>query len=265
MRDREGERRQEKQRDGRPLAGPPASHRHTPLPTLPQALAEADSADEEFWGQDFFAEDVGDAEYETESSVDDVPDSDFDESEDGAASDDDATAAAAADKAAAAAGRRKVVKPPGYRAPRPAAPRPPQTEAQKAAAAAARAAAVAARAAAPAPPPPALRASTAARSAAAEAARVKADAARARAPRRTPPPPPRRLTQAELLAEAAATEVANLTDLERLLAREEEVKRRAHAERGASAAPGLRVRSAVVDGEGMVSECSPFAPLIHRG
>ena len=240
------------------MGGPLDRAADTPLVPSTQALAEADSADEEFWGQDFFAEDVGDAEYETESSVDDVPDTDFDESEDGAASDDDAAAAAAADKAAAAADRRKAVKPPGYRARRPAAPRPPQTEAQRAAAAAVRAAAVAARASAPAPPPPALRASTAARSAAAEAARVKADAARARAPRRTPPPPPRRLTQAELLAEAAATEVANLADLERLLAREEEVKRRAHAERGPSAAPGLRVRSAVVDGEEVVSSFFPF-------
>ena len=50
---------------------------------LPQALQDADSGDEDFWNQDFFAEDAGDAEYSTESapSDDDEAGSDFSESE----------------------------------------------------------------------------------------------------------------------------------------------------------------------------------------
>jgi len=175
-------------------------------------------------------------------------------SQEGGGSDEEAAAAAAADKAAAAADRRKQLKAPDYKpgdvGARPA-PRAPPTAEEKAAAAAARAAARAAAAAAPAPAP-SLRASTAARTAAAEAARAHAEAHRPRpAPR---PASARRLTQADLLADAARTEAANTLDLARLLAREEEVSRRAHAERDAWRGPLLRVRSAVVDGREQVRE-----------
>ena len=44
-----------------------------------QLLEEEDSADEEFWKQDFFAEEeeARDVEYEEESEEEDVPDTDF--------------------------------------------------------------------------------------------------------------------------------------------------------------------------------------------
>jgi hypothetical protein len=44
-----------------------------------QLLEEEDSADEEFWNQDFFQEDKGDNEYSTESSEESEADSDFEE------------------------------------------------------------------------------------------------------------------------------------------------------------------------------------------
>ena len=64
----------------------------------------------------------------------------------------------------------------------------------------------------------------------------------------------RRLTQQEMLAEAAMTEVANLADLDVLLAQEEEVKRKAHAAaRAAYRGPRLRTVSRIVDGREQVS------------
>ena len=45
-----------------------------------QLLEDQDSADEEFWNQDFFAEEEKDREFEaSESEQEDVPDSDFSE------------------------------------------------------------------------------------------------------------------------------------------------------------------------------------------
>lgn len=42
-------------------------------------MEDEDSADEEFWNQDFFAEDKADDEYKTESSSEDEADTDFSE------------------------------------------------------------------------------------------------------------------------------------------------------------------------------------------
>ena len=44
-------------------------------------LEDEDSADEEFWGQDAFAEEEGDGVYESESEKDDVFDDDFNDDE----------------------------------------------------------------------------------------------------------------------------------------------------------------------------------------
>ena len=50
----------------------------------PQLLEDEDSADEDFWNQEFFEEEAGDIEYNSsnasESEAPDVPDTDFDES-----------------------------------------------------------------------------------------------------------------------------------------------------------------------------------------
>ena len=80
-----------------------------------------------------------------------------------------------------------------------------------------------------------------------EAAR---EAAKARpAPKRNPNAElPRQLTQAEILAEAAVTEVANLQDLERLLNIEEAVKKKAERVKKTYSGPSVRARSKKVDG-----------------
>ena len=49
--------------------------------TILQMIEEEDSADEDFWQQDFFAEEAKEEEYSaSESEEEDVPDSDFSES-----------------------------------------------------------------------------------------------------------------------------------------------------------------------------------------
>ena len=68
----------------------------------------------------------------------------------------------------------------------------------------------------------------------------------------------RPLTQEELLAEAAQTELENSASVALLMAAEEEVKARAAVRRGAYAGPLLRYRSKQVNGEAVVRSCSWF-------
>lgn len=65
--------------------------------------------------------------------------------------------------------------------------------------------------------------------------------------------PVHHLTQEELLAEAAYTEIANLRSLEALQAAEEEVKKRAAVKRVGYSGPCVRLRSKQINGEGLVS------------
>jgi vacuolar protein sorting-associated protein 72 len=62
----------------------------------------------------------------------------------------------------------------------------------------------------------------------------------------------RPLTQEELLAEAAQTELENAASVALLMAAEEEVKARAAVRRGAYSGPLLRFRSKAVNGEAVV-------------
>ena len=202
-------------------------------------LEDEDSADEEFWNQDAFAEEEDDGQYESESEQADVFDADFDDDESSSDS----------EEVVVARERRK----PALKAPErktPAAPREKKSAAPRA--------------------PRGLDSSLAgsfqgdastwdgglrksSRSgvkeviAQSEAAR---EAAKARpAPKRNPnAEPPRQLTQAEILAEAAVTEVANLQDLERLLNIEEAVKKKAERVKKTYSGPSVRVRSKKVDG-----------------
>lgn len=43
-----------------------------------RSMLEEDSADEDFWNQEFFAEEAVDADYHTEEEEEDLVDSDFD-------------------------------------------------------------------------------------------------------------------------------------------------------------------------------------------
>jgi hypothetical protein len=89
-----------------------------------EALRDAD-ADEEFWNQEFFAEEEADVRYETESEPEDRFDADFGESEQ-EEGEEEAAAAAAEEEAQAREPKKKVLKPPGYK--RPAA-KPPKAKA----------------------------------------------------------------------------------------------------------------------------------------
>ena len=63
----------------------------------------------------------------------------------------------------------------------------------------------------------------------------------------------RPLTQEELLAEAAQTEIENLRSLEALQAAEEEVKERAAVKRARYSGPYIHYHSKPINGEAVVS------------
>ena len=200
-----------------------------------ELVGEEAEADEDFWGQDFFAEESEDdvfgstdEEQEREDfggdGASDSFDSDFDDSEsesDGAPADEPREER-----------RRKKAKPPGPpkpkkkrkkgpgRPPGPAKPHPPASRKSS------RASMVDAAAR--------LKATMAVQEQERQARERKAAARAAKAGARP------RLTQYDLLAEAARTELDNALSLQRLLAREEESKRR--AARGCGGPPGPIVR-----------------------
>lgn len=92
------------------------------------------AADQEFWNQEFFAEDMGDVDYVSEKEEEDVPDSDFFESESEPDEDEEVVAKER---------KKKTLKPPGAppgssrpRPPKPAPkPKPPPASASPSAAA----------------------------------------------------------------------------------------------------------------------------------
>jgi len=209
-------------------------------------LEDEDSADEEFWGQDAFAEESGDEEYSSESEEADVFDKDFDDDESSSDS----------EEVVVAKERRK----PALKAPERKAPPAP------------RAAATATKERAKKPPrgldgmsvfsPDGLEWSDGGgarvdndgglrKSSRASVKQILSESERSREERRSKAPPKRTapaeparpLTQAEILAEAAVTEVWNLRDLEYLLNLEEATKKKAERVKTTFTGPTLRVRS----------------------
>ena len=208
-------------------------------------LEDEDSADEEFWGQDAFAEEEGDGVYESESEKEDVFDDDFNDDE-SSSDDEEVHVARERTKKALKAPERKPVKPEGGGAGGTAARKPKAPRVK---------------------PDPALMGRAMRDSdavtwedgvrkssrAIVKDIRSKSEAAREAAAKR---PAPRRdpnqgvykpLTQAEILAEAALTEVRNLQDLEHLLNIEEATKRKAERVKKTYTHPSLRVKSTTVD------------------
>ena len=193
-------------------------------------LEDEDSADEEFWNQDAFAEEENDEKYESESEEADVFDADFD---------DDESSSDSEEVAVARERRRPALKAPERKAP-PATRAAPRAKAVK--------------------PDPAdlggdLAFSFAGEKRTSKRSGVQAilrrseearEAAKAKPGPRRPSnaEPPRQLTQAEILAEAAATEIANLADLERLLSAEAAVLKKAErAKKSDGFLPAVRARS----------------------
>ncbi|CAL8468860.1 g8401 [Coccomyxa elongata] len=229
---------------------------------LEKLLEDEDSADEEFWNQEFFQEEKADEEYATESSEASEADSDFEESEE--SSDEEGEEVDERTK-------RKTLKPPG------AAKKPPQQTR--------RPAQPAAHVQSPLPAPdgdvgqpgspvsPTTRAAVRAAQAEtlAEAAQFKAPTLRRstlvrveeaqKERERTEQRKPRKaqvkaeyrpLTQEELLAEAAQTELENTASVAALMAAEEEIKARAAARKAKYCGPLLRYHSLKVDGESVM-------------
>ena len=197
-------------------------------------LEDEDSADEEFWNQDAFAEEEDDAKYESESEEADVFDDDFNDDESSSDSEEVAVARERRKPALKAPERKAApAQPRAPRAPRPAVKPDPSRGFAEAAfdggdfggKRTSKRSGVRAI----------LKRSEEAR----EAARAKP------APRRPAnAEPPRQLTQAEILAEAAATEIANLADLERLLSAEAATLKKAErAVKKDGFAPAVRARS----------------------
>ena len=196
-------------------------------------LEDEDSADEEFWNQDAFAEESEDEKYVSESEEADVFDDDFNDDE---SSSDEEEVAVAKER------RRPALKAPE----RKAAPQQrakllkPKVD-------------------------PALIDSkqsigdfqsglddgglrTSKRSGV-QATLKRSEEAREAAKSRPGPKrpvnvePPRQLTQAEILAEAAVTEISNLADLQRLLNAEEATLKKAERVKKVNVTPAIRKRS----------------------
>lgn len=223
---------------------------------LKQAVEdEEQQADDQFWAQGFFAEEHVDDDYATEEEEEDVADSDFDDEEE---ADDDEEQQDEDDRP-----RKKSLKPPGAPAvkskPKPK-PKPPAdgdgaaaggaTEGDVAAAPAEAAAAAHAFAMEYSYAVPTLRRSTMARTAEAERERQRVEKAQATKRRPTSAASTwKPLTQQELLAEAARTEVENIQSLRVLLAQEEETKRKAMVVKKSYTGPLIKQRSAKVGDE----------------
>ncbi|KAK9865408.1 hypothetical protein WJX84_002071 [Apatococcus fuscideae] len=205
-------------------------------------LDEQDSADEDFWKQEFFAEETRDDKYRTESESEDVADTDFSESE--ADSDSDP-----GDERADRPKRKQGLKPPGTKKrqlgqagkAKKAAKSPTQPHSLEAFDLTEDIPAEA----------PTLRQSTRQRVEEAQKERQRIDKTK---PKRKPVERPdvRPLTQAELLAEAAYTELENLRSLEAHLAAEEEFKKKASIKRSKYSGPLIRFRSKSINQEAVV-------------
>ena len=199
-------------------------------------LEDEDSADEEFWNQDAFAEEEDDAKYESESEEADVFDDDFDDDESSSDSEEVAVAKERRKPALKAPERKAApAQPRAPRAPRPAVKPDPMDPSRGFAEAALDGDFGGKRTSKRSGVRAILKRSEEAR----EAARAKP------APRRPAnAEPPRQLTQAEILAEAAATEIANLADLERLLSAEAATLKKAErVVKKDGFAPAVRARS----------------------
>ncbi|PSC70422.1 SWR1 complex subunit 2-like [Micractinium conductrix] len=209
--------------------------------------AEAEEGDEEFWNQEFFAEEANDDRYETESEPEDRFDADFNESEQ--EGDEDEEAAEAEAEAVAREKKKKALKPPGYT--RPPLPKPRvNTEGGDGGGGGGPArGAGAPKQRRPSVDPAdvvivrrTVRDSTRQKVEEAEMERKMAEKYK---PKRAAPRSSahRQLTQAELLAEAAKTELENTKSLQLLEAIELEHRQRANVVKRRYAGPMVRWKS----------------------
>ncbi|KAL0029592.1 hypothetical protein WJX79_006796 [Trebouxia sp. C0005] len=197
-------------------------------------IAEEDSADEDFWQQEFFAEEGKDEEYEKSSEGEDEADTDFSESESDTDEEDPQQ-----QKESVRTSRHKPLKPPGSKKMSVTKPKQPLSEDAKALQADLKAERLAQQALPG--EAPTLRHSTRIR--VEEAQQVRQRAEKVKPKRLRPQVELRPLTQDELLAEAARTELDNLRDLEQMVALEEATRKKAMYKRSKYSGPMVRFHS----------------------
>jgi vacuolar protein sorting-associated protein 72 len=197
------------------------------------SVPEDDDADNEFWNQEFFAEEAADERYETESEPEDRFSSDFNDSEE---EDDDEPAEELEDRNDFQGSKKKVLKPPGHAASRKPPPKKKPAEG--------------ADLKAPHPKRPksvpertmSVRSSTKEKVEQARAERKFQEETKGK--RSYKRADYKQLTQAELLAEAARTAIENTRSLMYMEAVEEENKRRATSASAKYAGPMISIVSA---------------------
>ncbi|KAK9807329.1 hypothetical protein WJX73_002410 [Symbiochloris irregularis] len=230
-----------------PIKLPERSTRGT---RVAQLLEDEGSADEEFWNQDFFAEEEqGDAEYNSsnasEAEEPDVVDTDFDRSEE-----EDSDSEAAEDKESRRR-RPSQLKPPGHKKPPAKRPAPAQAKAKPPVQRSLREtrsldASGSAQA-------PTLRQSTRRATQDGEKERVRLEQSSRFKKKKVETQEPVTLTQEELLAEAAVTEIENIKSLETMVAQEEEIKKKATKSKKQYTGPMVRFSSKCINGEALTS------------
>ena len=191
------------------------------------AIPDDDDADEEFWNQDFFAEEERDDRYETESEPEDRCDGDCMDSEE----EDDDEGEEEEARASAMEPKKKVLKPPGYKK-KAASVAPKQT-----------AKIVKQEQQVPSIPERTMSVRNSTRQKVEEAEEQRKFQEEIKPKKVTKAVVHRQLTQAELLAEAARTEVENIRSLQYMEAIEEENKRKASSTGGRYNGPMISIKS----------------------
>jgi len=199
------------------------------------AALQDEEANQEFWDQEFFAEEDQDEVYETESEPEDKFDADFLESEEG---EEDEENVDQTEKELRQQERKKTLKPPGYKVQKgPVKSMQKKTSSTKEDMEQRKEKAVFI----PTERTISVRESTRQRVQEAEDERKQMEASK---PKKVVKPTSQRiLTQAELLAEAARTEIENTKSLQYLVAIEEESKKKVDANRAKYVGPLIRLRS----------------------
>jgi len=192
------------------------------------SVPDDEDADEEFWNQEFFAEEERDEVYETESEPEDKFDADFLDSEEEEDEDEDENEATAL----AAEPKKKVLKPPGYKkppvkkaVPKKSVSKPVVNDAMQMI------------------PERTMSVRNSTRQKVEEAEEIRKIQEELKPKKVIKQNVQKQLTQAELLAEAARTEIENTRSLQYMEAIEEENKRKATTSGGKYVGPMISIKS----------------------
>ncbi|WPT12904.1 SWR1 complex subunit 2 [Picochlorum sp. SENEW3] len=199
------------------------------------AIPEDDDADEDFWNQEFFADEEQDEAYETESEPEDKFDQDFLDSEDEDEEDGEDNEA----QAQAMEPKKKILKPPGYK--KQVRKKPPGSQPTKKVHIVDKGVVI--------PPERTMSVRNSTRRKVEDAKEMRKIQEGLKSKKSFKPVVHKQLTQAELLAEAARTEIENIRSLQYLEAVEEENKKRANATKSKYIGPMISFKS-IKNGEG---------------